>query len=245
MLTRFNQLSAIGRNSLRKHATTTLRNATSSVVDNSAYDGNNVLGIVREDFSIWERRSPLCPHHVAELSKKGFKVLVQPCNKRVFTNSEYKDAGATVTEDLSEASLLLGVKQMPLHRLNKPRNYLFFSHVIKAQPGNMPMLDHINDTQCRLFDYECITKDGKAGAPRLVAFGKYAGIAGMIDGLQGLGQRLLAEGYSTPFLNVPTSHMYQNMDQARFTLRNVGAQVRMLLCLRPQWVCLRIFCDSI
>jgi alpha-aminoadipic semialdehyde synthase len=110
-------------------------------------------------------------------------------------------------------------------RLNKPRNYLFFSHVIKAQPGNMPMLDHINDTQCRLFDYECITKGGEDGAPRLVAFGKYAGIAGMIDGLQGLGQRLLAEGYSTPFLNVPTSHMYQNMDQARFTLRNVGAQV--------------------
>ena len=47
----------------------------------------------------------------------------------------------------------------------------------------------------------------------------------MIDGLQGLGQRLLAEGYSTPFLNIPTSHMYQNLDHARYTIRNVGAQV--------------------
>lgn len=237
-----NQLSAISRSTLRKfnYSSTVLRNATATAVDAGAYDGNNVLGIVREDFSIWERRSPLCPHHVAELSKQGFKVLVQPCNKRIFTNVEYAEAGATVQEDLSDASLLLGVKQMPLHRLDKPRNYLFFSHVIKAQPGNMPMLDHINDTQCRLFDYECITKDGKDGAPRLVAFGKYAGIAGMIDGLQGLGQRLLAEGYSTPFLNVPTSHMYQNMDQARFTLRNVGAQVGSLawvvLCTERGWI---------
>jgi alpha-aminoadipic semialdehyde synthase len=47
----------------------------------------------------------------------------------------------------------------------------------------------------------------------------------MIDGLQGLGQKLLADGFSTPFLNVPTSHMYQNLDHARFTIRNVGAQV--------------------
>jgi hypothetical protein len=101
---------------VRKYATSSTRRAAVTAVDSSAYDGNNVLGIVREDFSIWERRSPLCPHHVAELSKQGFQVLVQPCNKRVFTNSEYLEAGAKVQEDLSEASLLLGVKQMPLHR---------------------------------------------------------------------------------------------------------------------------------
>jgi hypothetical protein len=35
------------------------------------YKGNNVLGIVREGFSQWERRSPLCPHHVKQLVKQG------------------------------------------------------------------------------------------------------------------------------------------------------------------------------
>jgi hypothetical protein len=35
------------------------------------YQGNNVLGIVREGFSQWERRSPLCPHHVKQLVKQG------------------------------------------------------------------------------------------------------------------------------------------------------------------------------
>ena len=35
---------------------------------------------------------------------------------------------------------------------------------------------------------------------RLVMFSKFAGYAGMIDGLHGLGQRLLVKGYATPFL---------------------------------------------
>ena len=37
------------------------------------YSGNGILGIVREDFSIWERRSPLCPHHVNQLTNQGIE----------------------------------------------------------------------------------------------------------------------------------------------------------------------------
>lgn len=36
--------------------------------------------------------------------------------------------------------------------------------------------------------------EGKNSQPRVVAFGKFAGMAGMIDGFQGLGLKLLAEG---------------------------------------------------
>lgn len=35
---------------------------------------------------------------------------------------------------------------------------------------------------------------------RVVAFGKYAGVAGMINILNGLGLRLLALGHHTPFM---------------------------------------------
>ena len=35
---------------------------------------------------------------------------------------------------------------------------------------------------------------------RVVAFGKYAGVAGMINILHGLGLRLLALGHHTPFM---------------------------------------------
>lgn len=35
---------------------------------------------------------------------------------------------------------------------------------------------------------------------RLVAFGKFAGNAGMVDILHGMGHRFLGLGYSTPFM---------------------------------------------
>lgn len=49
----------------------------------------------------------------------------------------------------------------------------------------------------RLIDYEkMVDQKGK----RMVAFGKYAGVAGMINILHGLGLRLLALGHHTPFM---------------------------------------------
>lgn len=38
---------------------------------------------------------------------------------------------------------------------------------------------------------------------RVVAFGKYAGVAGMVNILHGLGLRLLALGHHTPFMVKP------------------------------------------
>lgn len=189
------------------------------------YKGNGCLGLVREDFSMWERRSPLCPHHVQELVRQGLKVIVQPSTKRIYTDKEYMDAGAIIKEDLSDASLVIGVKQIPASKIADNKSYLFFSHTIKAQANNMQLLDTILEKKARLFDYECITEGGLDGKPRLVAFGKYAGVAGMIDCFQGLGQKLLAEGYSNPFLNIPQSYMYQNLDEARYTLRSIGAHI--------------------
>jgi alpha-aminoadipic semialdehyde synthase len=58
---------------------------------------------------------------------------------------------------------------------------MFFSHTIKAQDYNMPLLDKLLELRIRLIDYECI-RDEKE---RLVAFGRYAGIAGTVDFLRG------------------------------------------------------------
>jgi len=49
----------------------------------------------------------------------------------------------------------------------------------------------------RLIDYEKICDEKGL---RTVAFGKYAGVAGMINILHGLGLRLLALGHHTPFM---------------------------------------------
>lgn len=36
-------------------------------------------------------------------------MIIQPCDRRVFTNREYREAGALVQDDLSEAGLVLGI----------------------------------------------------------------------------------------------------------------------------------------
>ena len=57
---------------------------------------------------------------------------------------------------------------------------------------------------------------------RLVAFGKYAGIAGMIDILNGLGLRMLALGHHTPFMHIGPAHNYRNSSHARQAIRDAG-----------------------
>lgn len=52
----------------------------------------------------------------------------------------------------------------------------------------MSTLDHMLSSKIRMLDYEKITNDKGA---RLVAFGRFAGIAGAIDYLAGMGQYLL------------------------------------------------------
>ena len=56
------------------------------------------------------------------------------------------------------------------------------------------------------------------GGQRLVAFGKYAGICGMVDCFRGLGARLLALGYSTPFMGVSSAYMYPSVDTAKLAV---------------------------
>ena len=40
------------------------------------------MAIRREDINPWERRAPLAPKHVKELTNAGVKVLLQPSNRR-------------------------------------------------------------------------------------------------------------------------------------------------------------------
>ena len=100
-----------------------------------------VIGICREEGSVWERRAPMSPSHVGQLVREGFKVLVQPSSRRAYTAMEYRLNGAVIQEDLSEAQAIFGVKIIPPERILPNKRYAFFSHTIKAQPENMKVLD--------------------------------------------------------------------------------------------------------
>jgi alpha-aminoadipic semialdehyde synthase len=104
---------------------------------------------------------------------------------------------------------------------------MFFSHVIKGQPDNMKLLQDLLDRHVQLIDYEKITvpADGNKDR-RLVAFGKYAGLAGMIDTLSIVGQRLLrSHSLSTPFLNCPPSIYHASLDDAKAAVKRVGERI--------------------
>lgn len=182
----------------------------------------NVLGIRREDKDRWERRAPLAPFHVQQLVNQGIDVVVQPSPVRIFPNDAYESAGAKVQEDLSAADTIIGVKEIPSEKLLDDKTYMFFSHTIKAQPSNMPMLDMMLRKNIRLIDYERIVdRDGN----RLVRFGRHAGIAGMIDMIRALGSRFIALGHNTPFLHLGFSHMYTSLDMAKQAVAAVGEEI--------------------
>ncbi|CAG0879956.1 unnamed protein product [Cyprideis torosa] len=180
------------------------------------------LAIRREEQSVWERRAPLSPNQVRRLVNEGVKVLVQPSNRRAYPMQEYANAGALIREDISEAPVIVGVKQVPTDSLIPRKTYCFFSHTIKGQPENMPMLDAILEKDIRLIDYE---KMCDARGKRVVAFGKIAGITGMIDILHGLGLRLLALGHHSPFMHVAPAHNYRNSEMAKAAVRDAGYEI--------------------
>lgn len=181
-----------------------------------------ILALRREDINVWERRAPLAPRHIKELTSAGYKVLVQPSNRRAIHEKHYRQAGAIIQEDISEATIIIGVKRPPVEKLIPRKTYAFFSHTIKAQEANMPLLDAIIEKEIRLIDYEKMV-DSKG--TRVVAFGQWAGVAGMINILHGLGLRFLALGHHTPFMHIGMSHNYRNSAQAVQAIRDCGYEI--------------------
>ena len=62
----------------------------------------------------------------------GVKVIVQPSNRRAYPMQAYANAGAIIKEDISEASVIFGVKQVPVDCLQRDKTFVFFSHTIKV-----------------------------------------------------------------------------------------------------------------
>ncbi|KAJ0981012.1 hypothetical protein J5N97_009267 [Dioscorea zingiberensis] len=190
--------------------------------------GNGSVGILAETVNMWERRAPLCPSHCARLLHSGKmqsgieRIIVQPSAKRIHHDSQYEDVGCEISDDLSECGLILGIKQPKLEMILPDRAYAFFSHTHKAQIENMPLLDKVLAERVSLFDYELIVGDDEK---RLIAFGMFAGRAGVIDFLHGLGKRYLNLGYSTPFLSLGSSHMYSSLAAAKAAVISVGEEI--------------------
>ena len=181
------------------------------------------LGIRREDKNKWEKRVPIIPEHIRELKEKyGIETIIQPSPIRAFTDEMYREADATVKEELSP-NIIFAIKEIPISFFQPNKTYLFFSHTIKGQEHNIPMLKKMMELKCNLIDYEKITNEN---GRRLIFFGRYAGIAGMIDSLWAFGQRLKWMGIKSSFSEIKQTIHYQDLDDAKEQISRIGEKIK-------------------
>ncbi len=184
---------------------------------------SGTIAVRRETKSSWEKRTPVTPDLARKLvTEADLEILVQPSARRVFHDKEYVRAGAAMSENLDESSVILGVKEIPPDLFLPDTAYVFFSHVIKGQPYNMPMLQRMLDLGCTLVDYEKICDES---GRRLIFFGRFAGLAGAIDTLWALGRRLETEGFTTPLAEIEPAHAYDSLHEAKLAIRVAGERI--------------------
>ncbi len=181
------------------------------------------IGIRREDKSPWERRTPITPTAAQKLAEQGIQVFVQPSPTRAYRDDEFLAAGAVLQEDLTACPVVFGVKEIPPACFRPGGTYVFFAHVIKGQPHNMPMLRRMLELGCTLIDYERVTDEK---GRRLIFFGRHAGLAGAIETLWALGKRLAWRGVKTPFARLRHAWEYHDLAEAQAEIAKIGSLIR-------------------
>ncbi|KAJ8521319.1 hypothetical protein ONZ45_g1975 [Pleurotus djamor] len=120
------------------------------------------------------------------------------------------------------------------------RTHVMFSHTAKGQPYNTPLLakfltkdnlhvgvdkePYLTSLSPRLIDYELLTEEGSGR--RTVAFGWYAGVAGVLEALSSMAHAHLEIGIASPFLYTPRPHTHPSLTSLRHSLRSVGKMIK-------------------
>ena len=144
------------------------------------------LAIIKERKNPPDRRVVFSPQACADLLKEfpELEIKVESSDIRVFTDEAYKNKGITVTNDVSDCDVMLGVKEVPIGALIPNKKYFYFSHTIKKQPYNRELLRAMLEKNIEMYDHESIVDNKNR---RVVAFGRYAGIVGAYNGFRTYG----------------------------------------------------------
>lgn len=144
------------------------------------------FGILKERKNPPDRRVVFSPDELAKVKQlyHGATVKVESSDVRVFTDSQYRNMGIEVTNDVSDCDVLFGVKEVPVENLIPNKAYFFFSHTIKKQPYNRKLLQAILEKNIDLYDHETIVDSHNR---RLIGFGRYAGIVGAYNAFRAFG----------------------------------------------------------
>jgi len=146
------------------------------------------FAIIKERKNPPDRRVVFSPEKLAEARAQfpQAEFVVESSDIRVFPDAAYKALGFEVTDDVSDADVMIGVKEVPIDNLIPNKKYFYFSHTIKKQPYNRKLLLAMLEKNIEMYDHETIVKQSGA---RLIGFGRYAGLVGAYNGFRALGLR--------------------------------------------------------
>jgi alanine dehydrogenase len=163
------------------------------------------FAIIKERKNPPDRRVVLSPQACQKIVQDfpQAEIVVESSDVRVFKDSEYSDLGFEVTDDVSDADAMIGVKEVPVEALIPNKKYFFFSHTIKKQPYNRKLLQAILKKNIELYDHETIVN--KEGF-RIIGFGYYAGVVGAYNGIRTLGLKLGE-------FDLPKAESFKNRDE--------------------------------
>jgi saccharopine dehydrogenase (NAD+, L-lysine forming) len=143
------------------------------------------IGLIREGKNPPDNRIALTPQQCAFVERLfPVKIIVEPSPTRCFSDVEIDEEDVKLSSNLQSCDFLLGIKEVPIEQLIENKTYFFFSHTIKKQSHNRPLLKAILEKKITLIDYEVLTDEY---GQRLIAFGKFAGMVGAHNGILGYG----------------------------------------------------------
>jgi len=172
----------------------------------------------KEHKNDWEKRTPLTPDSVSNLIKLGYPLDVETSNIRIFDDTSYQNSAATLVNSPDEHQLVIGIKEPPIDSIKDQQVHLCFSHTIKGQDYNMPLLQRFLVHKASLIDYELMTDENGI---RTIAFGEHAGIAGAVDSLWIAGQKFRSAGKISPLSNIKQTVYYKTINRLKAEFSNI------------------------
>lgn len=172
-----------------------------------------ILGVIKETKTPPDKRVPLTPEQCIEVMKRWpqVEVIVEKSDIRSYRDEEYAKLGVRLVDRATEASILMGVKEVKIDYLIPHKKYFFFSHTFKKQPYNRALLQAILAKKIQLIDYETLTDKNRQ---RIIGFGRYAGIVGCYNGF-------LAYGKKHHLYNLKPAHLCADRKEMEQELKKI------------------------
>ncbi|BAO76609.1 NAD(P)-dependent oxidoreductase [Winogradskyella sp. PG-2] len=171
------------------------------------------FAIIKERKNPPDRRVVFSPETLAEARTQfpDAEFVVESSDIRVFSDDTYAALGFEVTDDVSDADVMIGVKEVPIEHLIPNKKYFYFSHTIKKQPYNRKLLIAMLERNIEMYDHETIVRENNL---RLIGFGRYAGLVGAYNGFRALGLR-------DHLFNLPKVETLADLDEVKSELDKI------------------------